>query len=65
MIINVQHKKETSNSVIPGHIGFLEIQSRSKMLNWIATCSLKEVRFFPALIYLVREDFLPPRKYDS
>lgn len=35
------------------------------MLNWIATCSLKEVCFFPALIYLVREDFLPPRKYDS
>lgn len=36
------------------------------MLSWISTCSsLKEVLFFPVLIYLVREDFLPPRMFNS
>ena len=36
------------------------------MLSWISTCSsLKEILFFPVLIYLVREDFLPPRMFNS
>lgn len=35
------------------------------MLSWISTCSSLKVLFFPVLIYLVREDLLPPRMFDS